>query len=554
MPSKDESAGSFLTLLDKAYDAPSRPERYADFMEAARALLFAADGATPSPPHVLALDEKLAPHLDRIEALFAATPAPSDHDGAAVAHFTAGPGGRIVSGNSAAEAFFGATFPCGLDALGLTHDSERKLAAACAAAEDSLVLLMSERHGGAAAGLCARKGAQTDVSLSYIEWTAETVSFIARALDLTETETGVLSGHLRGLSQNDIAAERGRSAETVKAQTKAILRKSGCAKISELSRLAANIALLRIAQGEKPPLRPYAFDPATNAPQSLALSCGRTLSYYVYGAKGDFPLLFVHGSLVGPFMTRRMGEGLAALGVTMYAPSRPGFGETTAAARGEYDAATVADALALADHIGAKELIVATIHGGVSHAYRCAAALGERVKGMVMIGAGAPIDDRKHLRHMNNYTRIAAAAAKYAPAVFEMITSIGIAAYSRRGARDFIDEYFADSAVDRDTLRDQEIYTLVEKGVAHLVDQGARTFVDDGASQMADWSSDFDSVHARALWVHAEDDPVLKAHFVEEFVKARSNHPVETVAEGGYLLLYRRPEIALDAISRALKW
>lgn len=545
-------SGALIDFLDKAYDAPGRPDRFQDVMEAARGVFFAPETDAPITPRLLALDEKLAPHMARIQTLLdeaggrtGSAPAPCH------AHFTLGPGGRVVGADAAAKTFIGSGAEIG--ALNLDHASKRKLTDCLHnAGEDTVVILTNEDLRQSAAALCRRHGegpeTRLNISLSHMDWTQEAVTFVGKAMGLTEAETQTLAGHLRGQSQSEIARARGRSAETVKAQAKAILRKSGCAKMSEVTQLGASLALLHALAPPADKSQPV----NTERPLTLPLKDGRTLGYYVYGATNGFPLLFFHGSLYGPFFTAAFVGGLKKLGVTLYAPSRPGFGETSPAK--DYNGATLRDALALIDRIGAQDLLLAAHMGGGPHAFRCAGALGERVKGMVMIGAGIPIDEKRHVGRMNYFTRIAAQAVKHAPAMMEIITRIAMANYKRRGYRKFYEDYFAGSPADEEAMRDPEIYAIAEKGLAHLIGQGPKTFIADGRAQMEDWTDDFDRANARAVWLNAEDDPVMGAEFVRDYVSARTNHPVELAPHGGYNLLHLHPGMTLALIEKALFW
>ena len=555
-----------LDLLDSAYAAPNEPERFDELMEAAKRYFFKTGGEELAAdiPYAVEFDGRLAPHIDRIQSMLDATSlAPAGRSASAYGLFTLAAGGRVIEGNEAASGYFAARFPCDLTALDLDPASRKRLSAALAdksgGDEPVIIRLEGQEQPNTAIALCRRTGegagARLECSLSHVVWTDELVSAVGEALGLSEAEAGVLSGLLRGLSHAEIAEERGRAADTVKAQAKSILRKSGAERMSDVIHLATSVAfLLKTAQRE--PAAPAVTRPAAASEERcFKTASGRNVSYHVCGAERGAPIFYFHGSLQGPFFLNSFVNGLNDLGATLYGPSRPGFGGTDPAGKGEtYDAATISDIAEICAREKLDDILLLVQQGGVSHAYRAAAALGDRIKGMIMVGAGVPIDEAAHLPTMDRYTRIAAAAVKHAPAVMELITRIAISVFKRRGYRRFLEDYFAGSPADLSALSDPELYAIMERGLDHLIAHGPKTFVTDGASQMADWREDFERVKARAFWLHAEDDPILPAPFVQEWVRARTNHPVETAPEGGYNFIHKRSDLVLAAIEDALDW
>lgn len=558
-------SGRFLDFLDRAYDAPAQPERFEALMEAAKAYFFddAEAALTPDSAHFAAFDARLAPHIARIQALLdgaGAARSIAAPESAAYGRFVLAAGGRVIAGNDAARAFLSAEFPCGIDALNLDYQSRKRLSGALAgdAEASAIIRLVNETgDGGGAIAFCQRAGeggeSRLEISLSHIAWTDEIIAQVGRALGLTEAEADVLYGLVEGQSQAEIAHARTRALDTVKSQAKSILRKSGCTRMSDVVQLAVSTAFLLGASGRAAPTRAAAARVET--PLFLDVGGGRELGYYVHGAPRGAPVVYFHGSLQGPFFRQSFVDGLKALGVTLYGPSRPGFGATSPAGKGlSFDEATVNDVERLFDHEGLNDVLFLVQHGGVSHAYRAAARLGDRVKGLVMIGGGVPIDEKTHVPHMDRYTRIAAAAVKHAPAMMELISRIAISVYRRRGYRDFLKDYFACSPADLAALGEPELYSIMEKGLDHLIGQGPKTFVIDGASQMADWRADFERVNARTFWLHAEDDPILPVRFVRDWVTSRTNHPVETAPEGGYNFIHVRADLVLEKLRDALGW
>lgn len=66
----------------------------------------------------------------------------------------------------------------------------------------------------------------------------------------------MLSGVVRGLSNDEIGDELGVSEETVKKQVSSLLRKSGAVNRAELAAKAVTFGIIKLAEEERPPEPP----------------------------------------------------------------------------------------------------------------------------------------------------------------------------------------------------------------------------------------------------------------------------------------------------------
>src|SRR5215210_4829257 len=124
----------------------------------------------------------------------------------------------------------------------------------------------------------------------------------------------------------------------------------------------------------------------------LELADGRTLHAYATGADGAAGRLAVfwhHGSPNIGAPPEPLFAAADRLGIRWVSYDRPGYGGS--APRPDRDVASAAgDALAVADVLGIDRFAVMGHSGGGSHALACAALLGERVMGAVVVSGMAP--------------------------------------------------------------------------------------------------------------------------------------------------------------------
>lgn len=468
-----------------------------------------------------------------------------------------------VSGNQAAKELTQCQFPCTLDDLPLDYDTRRIVRKnilgpdqAIANSDQIILAVIESPTVRSCLALVQRPkddAAKIILSISYIDWSEDLVARLGDAFGLTPSEQEVLGGCLQGLARKDIAQERGTTEETIKAQIKAILKKTNATRMSDVVQLSASIAyLLRDYSGSSSEDQLRSWIAPDDQMLTLRRPGDRTLAYYKYGT-GAKAVLFVHGFIQGPFFPASFLLGLQQNDITVFCPSRPSFGFTSPSkSRASHDQCVIEDTLALVGHEGLKDITLVTHQGGVSHAFRIGAALGAKVCSMVMIDAGIPIDENKHLSQMDRLTRLAGAATKHTPSVMAMMMNLGIPVYKKRGIKAFLQNYLSNSPLDLNTLDHPESLALCAAGCFHNVQQGSEAWVRDGSAAMANWQASFDSVNCPQVWIHPDNCPIMKLEFVEEFVADKLGQSVVVVPGTGLNILYQKPLIVLDALLKAV--
>lgn len=550
----------YFEMLGAAYEVPSATDRFDAFLDSAIAYFFEGreNGALAEDvPRHHGTDDMLDTHGARISKLLDEAlrrEISLDERFHAVLKVSARAG--RVTGNAAAAQLTGQGFPCALDELPLDTaalgEIRKTLRAPAHQAQDRIILANVEAPQIRPCLALIQRPEEADdqvhVSLSYIDWPPALMGRLREAFGLTASESEVLEGYLGDLSQKEIADQRGRALETIKGQSKSILRKTGCARMSDVVQLCASIAFLMRHLPERANLPAAAEWVTPKAGLALLSRPGRQLAWYRIG-NGPQPVLFIHGYLQGPFFTPAFINRLNEAGLQLVAPSRPGFGYSSPSrSRSDFNETVVADALTLVDTLGIERISLCIHQGGASHGFRIAKALGDRLGAMLLVGGGIPIDETSHLSHMDRQTRFAAIASRHAPSVMKMVMSVGLPVYRKRGARAFLEKQFATAPGDLATLDDSVLFNIQAQGLYHAVEQGGEAWVRDGASAMADWRADFEAVNARQMWLQAQDDPVISAHQVAAYLEGRPNTCCRILPAHGVNILHT----AIDAIMAEL--
>jgi pimeloyl-ACP methyl ester carboxylesterase len=123
----------------------------------------------------------------------------------------------------------------------------------------------------------------------------------------------------------------------------------------------------------------------------LALADGRDLEIEVTGPDDGPVLLFHHGTPGASRQFGGMADEVHARGHRLVTWSRAGYGASTRRP-GRTVADEVDDALAVLDHLGVDDCVVAGWSGGGPHALACGALAADRVRGVLCIAGVAPYD------------------------------------------------------------------------------------------------------------------------------------------------------------------
>gem|GEM_PF-733805 len=557
---------SLHDVLDAAYELPEEPEAFDQFLSEAKRYLFGDEAGAVIADHVAVIeddDPALERHTNRLDRLIHRL---VNSEGRTITRFHAvldvSSSGSVV-GNGAAERLFSCHFPTTLDALPLDHEALRFIRGYLSTipvtqAEDQVFLATIEADDTRSCMALIQRPVAADglarISVSYIDWSERLLSRIGAAFGLTSAETSVLAGHLHNQSPGEIAEERGRSLETIKSQSKSILRKSGCARMSDVIHIAASIAyLLREMPDtttESP--APLSWETPKDGLQFCQVRGERQLAWYRVGS-GTRPALFIHGLIQGPFFSDKFVQLLDENDLFLICPSRPSFGYSQpSSTRKNYNQTVVEDCVDLLKHLAISSLPVIAHQGGSSHGFRIARTLGSACSGLAIVDGGVPVHDEASLRYMDSGSRMMAAANRRSPSFLKMLTRLGLTTYRVRGIEAFLHELYGNSAPDMVALEDDEIAHVAARGIFHVTEQSAEIWVRDGNAAMEDWEQDFEAYGGAQVWLLGEKAKILDPFWVQKRLEQCDPEKVNlsVITNAGNTLLYTYPDTIVAELVR----
>ncbi|MAO00223.1 MAG: helix-turn-helix transcriptional regulator [Roseovarius sp.] len=386
---------------------------------------------------------------------------------------------------------------------------------------------------------------------------------LIEAFELTQTEADILC-HLvdcRGVSE--IAAERGRSVDTVRAQIKSLLAKTETHSQLELVRLALSMIdmtamTVRAAPGPHVVSRGYATLSERDY-KSLVMPDGRRVDYLILGVPRGRPVLYLPLDF-GLVRWPASAETCATLrGLKVIVPLRPGYGLSDMVTRGaDYDSALCDDTIRVLRAEGVTRCPILCLSGDAFYAVKLARLNPLAFSGIVACSGMLPLTRREQFERMHKWHRFILAGAKYTPHLLPFMVKAGFLLARKIGKRNFLHAVYGNSTADVAVIEDPEAFEALATGSevalsdTHSAHEAfARQLV---SGQLEDWSSEVEALRSKLplIFLNGTDDPQVPLATLEEF---RRDYPwieFHLLEEAGQLAFFRHWRRVLDRLTPLL--
>ena len=288
------------------------------------------------------------------------------------------------------------------------------------------------------------------------------------AFAITQAEVGVVRGLVDGKTLREIAEDRERSVETVRAQLRAILSKTDTRSQTELVRLTLSmmdIASVTFDIGGSMRPESKGFSALRPVPYQSFEQEGRRLDYLTLGDPNGRPVLYMQldfGLIRWPASAEAYA---AATGLCVIVLVRPGFGDSTALPKGGSYASGVADCLAaLLDHLSVSQCPMICTGSDFYFSVHLADRHPDRISGILACAPHLPLDRPEQYERMHKWHRFIAAGGRYTPHLLPFMVKAGFSLARRIGKRGFIHAVYGDSPSDVATFEDPEVFEAMTCG------------------------------------------------------------------------------------------
>lgn len=398
---------------------------------------------------------------------------------------------------------------------------------------------------------------------SELIWPAGFDAFLRSVFDLTEAETQVLRALSECHSIKEIAAARGRTVETVRAQIKSLQSKTETRSQAELVRLTLStmdIATYTQDRAEGAPATSEGFETLQPRPyHRLQLPDGRRMDYLVLGDPAGRPCLF------GPQdygLTRwpASAEAEAARrGIKVIVPVRGGFGKSTPPPRGASLSQTFTrDYAHLLDHLGVKACPFISLGGDVYFSVNFHDVHPHRVTAIIACAGILPLTRSEQYERMHKWHRFILAGARYTPHLLPFMVKAGFALARKLGKRAFVQAVYGASKADIETFSDPEVFeamvvgsevTLSPEHMAHAAFAAEVT-----EQETTDWSGQVKRCEGRTPihFINGLDDPQTAPETLAEHQRDYPWIEFTTYEDAGQLVFFRKWGDVLDILEQYL--
>jgi pimeloyl-ACP methyl ester carboxylesterase/DNA-binding CsgD family transcriptional regulator len=565
-------------IIDRLYDValdPERLESLLDVWESRMAPLRVEANPAASEFPDMVNDPDLEAHANRAGIFLDRLKEDDGVDEQTVldfevaAAFLVAPDYTIAGVNKPAADILGLAQGDPLSRLGIDENSHRELRAAIAAAtgkltaKPSLLRFMSEHserpmlfHVTQLSGPPFKK-AFALVRSTELGWPDNLSVTIRDAFQLTNAEIDVVRALAEGKSLKAIAAERGRSFETIRSQVRSILAKTETRSQSELIRIT--LGLMEVVSGTSQTDHTKKSGPQTLKPipfESMRMPDGRRYDYIEFGDKNGRPVLFFpldYGLIRWPRDAEKAAENG---GIRVVAPVRAGFGHSSQLPNGvDYGGETAADAERLLSHLKIKRCAVIALGADLRFAMRLAIAHPDRVAGILGCSGALPAMTAAQYERMHKWHRFILANARYAPKILPFLVKAGFSLARRMGNANFFESVNEGSSADMRTFSDPQVREAILMGseiclsdwhTAHLA--FARECIDSETN----WAAIVKACKVPVRLLQGGQDPQSPSETIRELAIEFPHLDIEIMEDAGQLLFFQEWPRVLKELQRFL--
>ncbi len=487
--SDKDTAGSLRSqVIDRLYEVAMDPMRYEELLDHWESMIAPIRSQAISRPIEGRLNPEFAAHFDRASKFLDRIGQQDDGNDKPgllaqyekVAAFLTDREMTFLDTNRAAERTLGihrgdplAELPLEPEDLPVLHERLQQMLAGNAdiscffrarAADSGRIMIFQLRS------LHPKNGKPIVIAaVSELAWPKGFEETLQSAFGLTPAEIGILRGLTECLNLREIAAARGRSVETVRAQLRSILSKTETRSQTELVRLAMSMMdITTHTEREAARARPLSKGFARLTPRrfhQLNLPDGRRMEYLLLGDPKGRPCLFMpldYGLVRWPASAE---NAAARRGIRVIVPVRAGYGNATPLPAGAHLGRTIAqDIDFLLETLNVTRCPVISLGSDIYYLCHLNQLNGNRMSAIIACAGTFPLTRPQQYERMGKWHRFILASARYTPHLLPFMVKAGFSLARRLGKRGFINAVYGNSPADVATFEKPEVFEAMVCG------------------------------------------------------------------------------------------
>ena len=388
-----------------------------------------------------------------------------------------------------------------------------------------------------AAQLSGGSNAELDFRVMRLRWNDVIGNAFARSLELTATEEQLAEHLVNGLSVIEFAALRKRALGTARNQLKTLLRKLGIGSQTELISLYAGFSsAFATAESQEQNL------PSSRSSHKLTLQDGSALPFEVYGDPDGKPVLYLHATIDGAYLTTRKQEAAAQHGLRVIAPWLPFYAGSKMASTGLAVVGEFIERLVhLLDQLEIKRCTVVSARVAAPYGMAAIRSHPNRFCGLVMAGAILPAGDDNDFSHLAMGYRAPLRLARIAPS-FVRLYFAAVSTMVRRGkSMAYFQSIYGESAADMLTLNRPDVADLMQRSMKRTFEDGYESTAQQAILTASDWSKWCRDLEVPVTVISGAEDRLAPPDMVEKFCDRYGFNLIGPLQDVGSLAIQQVP-------------
>jgi pimeloyl-ACP methyl ester carboxylesterase/DNA-binding CsgD family transcriptional regulator len=399
---------------------------------------------------------------------------------------------------------------------------------------------------------------------SEVSWPDNFSSILQAAFEFTKAEVEVVRMLIECCSLKEIAEQRGRAVDTVRAQLKSILSKTETNSQIELVRLTLSMMdIASHALDAEPAAHLNSSVSGTLKPvpfQSISTDDGRRIDYIILGDPKGSPCVFLpidYGLIRWPASAEA-----AALetGIKVVVPVRAGYGASDPLPKQmPFCEGATNDLRAVLTHEKIDACPFISMGSDSYFAFHYAMTHPDQVKAIIACSGTLPLTRADQYERMEKWHRFIIAGARYTPNLLPFMVKAGFSLARRIGKRGFVNSGYGNNPADIETFENPETYEAMITGSEVALSDThsahasfARQVVEQ---ETIDWSYMVEAVKASGIpvtFLNGLQDPQVPPLTLAEFQQEQTWINFEIFADAGQLLFFRKWPLVLEKLRQYL--
>lgn len=410
-----------------------------------------------------------------------------------------------------------------------------------------------------------RDGAQAlIVATSELAWPPEFDSILVEAFNFTQTEVDIVRMLIECCSVKDIAEQRGRSVDTIRAQIKSILAKTETRSQVELIRLVLSMMdMTGFAVAGPATTEAWSRGYSQNGSPSGAAELhttyapdGRRLDYLTWGDPNGRPVVLLHVE-IGMSRWPRSGEQAAGkAGIKVITPIRAGYGDSSPLpAKSDFTKGVIDDIMQVLKAENVKTCTVVSLCADVRFAAHIEKYYPGVMTGLIAVAGTPPPDSPSEYDHMDLWQRFLLVCARYTPHLLTFTVKAGFLMARKYGQRKFLKHVYGKSQADIDQFNDPEIWEAVTTGLQICLSDthsAHKAFTRTISEEIKGWHAEFSALENQVPvhFINGTMDAQATMEIIEPFFHDHPWVTYELIEGAGQLLIYSHWDKVLKKINQ----